>query len=141
MTAAYDDAVDVLVLAVHCTTNKVIIEKSCGEQYLFKKSFVFWHSAPTLNLGSTESTFIVLPNGSILCLQSQIMIFPYSILAISQRKIYAYLWTLNEDINQRNLKIWPMWQTNIFCPYLKIWEWVFGHAVDHLICNHFSRKV
>ena len=56
--------------------------------YLEKKSG-FWQSAPALNLGSTESSCIVLPNDSILCLDSQIMIFQYSVLAVSQWKIYA----------------------------------------------------
>ena len=41
-----------------------------------------WQNAPALNLGSTESTCIVLPNDTILCHNSQIMIFQYSILAI-----------------------------------------------------------
>ena len=95
MTAAYDDAVDVLVLAVHCTTNKVIIEKSWGEQYLFKKSFVFWHSAPTLNLGSTESTCIVLPNDSI---------FQYSVVAIFTVKNLCFMSTLLKET--KSLKKW-----------------------------------
>ena len=38
----------------------------------------FW-----LSLGSTENTCILLPNKSILCIDSQIMIFQFSILPIS----------------------------------------------------------
>ena len=33
--------------------------------------------------------------------------------------IYHGLWTLNEGINQRNLNIWPMWQTKYASAELK----------------------
>ena len=39
--------------------------------------------------------------------------------------------TPNQDINQRNLKIWADERQNMLWPYLKIWEWelIFGRAV------------
>ena len=42
------------------------------------------------------------------------------------------LLTLNEGINQRNLKFWAdMADKNMLWPYLKIWDWdlIFGRAV------------
>ena len=50
----------------------------------------FWQSALALNLSSTESACIVLPNDSILCLDSEIMIFQYSVLAQS----FSFRYTL-----------------------------------------------
>ena len=47
----------------------------------------FWQSAPAL--GSTESTCCVLPNGRILCLDNQIMIFHYSVLANSKFMLFV----------------------------------------------------
>ena len=64
----------------------------------------FWQSAPALNLGSTEITCIVLPNDSILCLDSQIMIFQHSVLAISQFKDLCFMSTLLKET--KSLKKW-----------------------------------